>query len=90
MIEFFKQWIELRRALRRRWQTDARVLAEADPIGAYYEAQRRALSSRAQGNAREHWHWAKVASEVACIEPRAQMDFKVVKTIADQEDAGRR
>jgi hypothetical protein len=38
MIEFIKQWIEFRRALRRRWQVDARRLAEADPIDAYYEA----------------------------------------------------
>jgi hypothetical protein len=90
MIEFIKQWIEFRRALRRRWQMDARLLVEADPIGAYYEAQRRALSCRARGNAREHWHWAKVASEVVRIEPRAEMDFTVVKTIADQEHSARR
>ncbi|MFL0691583.1 MAG: hypothetical protein ACJLUP_05485 [Agrobacterium tumefaciens] len=69
---------------------DARRLAEADPIGAYYEAQRRALRSRAKGKAREHWQWTKVASEVARIEPRAEMDFKVVRTIADQEHSGRR
>ena len=90
MIEFLKRWIEHRRSIRRRWQADARRLAEDDPVGAYYEAQRRALRSRAKGNAREHWHWGKVASEVARIEPRAEMDFKVVRTIADQEDAGRR
>lgn len=90
MIEFIKQWIEFRRALRRRWQADARRLAEADPIGAYYEAQRRALRSRAQGNTREYWHWAKVTSEIARIEPRAEMDFEVVKAIADQEHSGRR
>lgn len=35
-------------------------------------------------------NWAKVASEVARMEPRAEMDFEVVKAIADQERAGRR
>lgn len=90
MIEFLKQWIEFRRALRRRWQVDARRLTEADPTGAHCEAHRRGLRCRAEGNAREHWHWAKVASEIARIEPRAEMDFKVVKTIADQEHSGRR
>lgn len=90
MIGFLRQWIEHRRAIRRRWQQDARRLATSDPIGAYYEAQRRALRSRVQGNAGEYWHWAKVASEVARIEPRAEINFEVVKSIADQEDAGRR
>lgn len=37
--------------------------------------------SRAHRNAGEHWHWAKVASEVARIEPRAAMDFEVVKAL---------
>lgn len=46
--------------------------------------------SRAQGNAGDYWHWAKVASEVARIELRAEMDFEVVKAIADQETTGRR
>ncbi len=90
MIELLRQWIEHRRAIRRRWQDDARRLAAVDPVNAYYEAQRRAARSRAQGNADEYWHWAKVASEVARIEPRAEMDFEVVKAIADQESAGRR
>lgn len=90
MIGFLRQWIEHRRAVRRRWQEDARRLAGADPINAYYEAQRRAARCRAHGNAGEYWHWAKVASEVARIEPRAAMDFEVVKAIADQESAGRR
>lgn len=65
-------------------------LPGADPINAYYEAQRRAARSRAQGNAGEYWHWAKVASEVVRIEPRAEMDFEVVRAIVDQERAGRR
>lgn len=90
MIELLRQWIEHRRAIRRRWQDDARRLAAVDPVNAYYEAQRRAARSRAQGNAGEYWRWAKVASEVARIEPRAAMDFEVVKAIADQETTGRR
>ncbi|MBX5177326.1 hypothetical protein HJB77_13745 [Rhizobium lentis] len=90
MIELLRQWIEHRRARRRCWQEDARRLAAVDPVNAYYEAQRRAARSRAQGNAGGYWHWAKVASEVARIEPRAEMDFEVVKAIADQETTGRR
>ncbi|SMF26109.1 MULTISPECIES: hypothetical protein [Rhizobiaceae] len=90
MIGFLRQWIEHRRVIRRRWQEDARRLAVADPVNAYYEAQRRAARSRAQGHASEYWHWAKVASEVARIEPRAAMDFEVVKAIADHENIGRR
>jgi hypothetical protein len=90
VIGLLRQWIEHRRTIRRRWQADARRLAATDPVGAYYDAQRRAARSRAQGNAGEYRHWAKVASEVARIEPRAEMDFEVVKAIADQERAGRR
>ncbi|HWU63814.1 MAG TPA: hypothetical protein VN112_17490 [Ensifer sp.] len=90
MIGFLRQWIEHRRAIRRRWQEDARRLAASDPINAYYEAQRRAFRCRARGDLGEYWHWAKVASEVARIEPYAAMDFEVVKAIAHQEDAGRR
>lgn len=67
-----------------------RRLAASDPANAYYEAQRRAARSRSQGNATEYWYWAKVTSEIARIEPRAAMDFEVVKAIADQETAGRR
>lgn len=65
MIELLRRWIEHRRAIRRRWQEDARRLAAVDPVNAYYEAQRRATRSRAQGNSRDYWHWTKVASEVA-------------------------
>lgn len=89
MIGLLRQWIEHRRELRRRWQEDAKRLAAADPFNAYYEAQRRAARSRARGNAAESWLWAKVVSEVARIEPRAAIDFEVLKAIADQEAAGR-
>ncbi|HBF28519.1 MAG TPA: hypothetical protein DDW73_02630 [Rhizobium sp.] len=90
MIPFFQRWISHRRAIRLRWQVDARLLAGLDPTGAYYEAQRRALRSRWQGDFHEYWHWAKVASEIARIEPRAEMDFEILKDLADREDAGRR
>ncbi|WP_244667907.1 hypothetical protein [Rhizobium sp. P007] len=90
LVGLLRRWIEHRRAIRRGWQADARWLAASDPVGAYYEAQRRAQRSRAQGNSAEYWHWAKVASEVARIEPRAEMDFEVVKAIADEEAARRR
>ena len=46
-------------------------------------------SAEHKGNAGEYRHWAKVPSEVGRIEPRAEMDFEVVKAIADQERAGR-
>lgn len=90
LVGLLRRWIEHRRAIRRRWQEDAKRLAASDPVGAYYEAQRRAQRSRAQGHSAEYWHWAKVASEVARIEPRAEMDFEVVKAIADEEAARRR
>lgn len=89
LVELLRRWIEHRRAIRHRWRADARWLAASDPVGAYYEAQRKAQRSRAQGHSAEYSHWAKVASEVARIEPRVEMDFEVVKAIAD-EAAGRR
>lgn len=89
IVGLLRRWVEHRRAIRRRWQEDARWLVASDPVGAYYEAQRRAQRNRAQGHSAEYWHWAKVASEVARIEPRAAMDFEIVKAIADEE-AGRR
>ncbi|MGO1164373.1 hypothetical protein ACTOV4_21070 [Brucella sp. C7-11G] len=46
MIRFITQWLAHRRAIRRRWQADARLLAISDPAGSYYEAQRRAFHSR--------------------------------------------
>lgn len=48
------------------------------------------MCGRAGGNAGEYWDWTKLASEIVRIEPRADMDFKVVKGIANQEAAGRR
>lgn len=52
---------------------------------AYYEAQRQAARSRAQGDGSGFWHWAKVASEVARLSPVAEMDMKIVQAIVDEE-----
>ena len=90
MIRFLTRWLAHRQAIRRRWQADARLLAISDPAGSYYEAQRRAFHSRSSGDLDEFWHWSKVASEIARIEPRAEMDFAVLKALSDQEKAGRR
>lgn len=78
-------WIEKRRQIRQRWQQDARAMIAAHGRHAYYEAQRLAARSRAQGNRSEFWHWAKVASEVARLSPVVEMDMKVVQAIADEE-----
>lgn len=90
MFRFLHRWLGQRRAIRRRWQTDAKLLAGRDPVSAYYEAQRRAFRGRSEGDFHEYWHWAKVASEIARIEPRAEMDFDILKNLSDQEKSGRR
>jgi len=41
------------------------------------------MCGRAGGNAGEYWDWAKLASEIVRIGSRADMDFKVVKGIAN-------
>jgi hypothetical protein len=50
----------------------------------------RSIASRSTGDLGEFWHWSKAASEIALIEPRAEMDFAVLKALSDQEKAGRR
>ena len=90
MIRFLTRWLAHRQAIRRRWQADARLLAISDPAGSHYEAQRRAFDSRSSGDPDEFWHWSKVASEIVRIEPRAEMDFAVLKALSDREKAGRR
>ena len=90
MIRFLTRWLAHRRAIRRRWQADARLLAISDPAASYYEAQRRAFHSRSSGDTDECWHWSKVASEIARTEPRAEMDFAVLKALSDQDKSGRR
>lgn len=85
MIGMLKSWLERRRAVRRRWQVDARRLVREDERGAYYQAQRLAARARAEGSGGEFANWAKVAAEVARISPRAEMDFATVQAIVDAE-----
>lgn len=85
MITALKGWIAARRNIRRRWQSDARMLAVDQPRTSYYEAHRRAAAARSAGNAADFWHWNKVAAEVARICPIADMDLETVKRIVDQE-----
>ena len=81
------QWVQRRRAIRRRWQVDAHQLITADEVNAYYEAQRRVARARHRGDRDEFYHWAKVAAEVARISPIAEMDLDLVLQIADEEEA---
>jgi hypothetical protein len=85
MFNILTAWIDGRRAVRRRWQTDARSLIGTDERGAYYAAQRFAAHNRVRGDRAEFWHWAKVASEVARLSPVAEMDRNVVESIIDEE-----
>lgn len=85
MLSTLANWIHRRRQIRKRWQEDARTLIEQHERHAYYEAQRLAARSRAQGETSEFWHWAKVASEIARLSPVAGMDMKIVEDIADKE-----
>lgn len=86
MFAALRRWVEQRRAIRRRWQADARALVIADEVNAYYEAQRRAARARVRGDRAEFFHWAKVAAEVARLTPRADMDVDVVQAIAAGEE----
>ena len=87
MFQFLANCIEKRRNIRRRWQADARTLILNDERNAYYAAQRLAARNRSEGNRAEFWHWAKVASEVARLSPHAEMDLRVVQSIAEEEAA---
>lgn len=84
MLRAISAWVERRRAVRRRWQGDARRLVRLHGPTAYYEAQRLAARSRAIEDG-QFLHWAKVAAEVARIEPSAAMDIDVVQSIVDHE-----
>lgn len=86
MLATIGRWMERRRAVRRRWQADARTLVAADEVNAYYEAQRRATRARVGGDRAEFYHWAKMAAEVARIAPLAEMDIDVLQAlVADEE-----
>lgn len=85
MFHVLTDWIEKRRAIRRRWQADARALLSTDEPGAYYAAQRLAARNRSCGDRAEFWHWAKVASEVARLSSVAEMDAGVLANIVEEE-----
>lgn len=85
LLATFRRWTDKRRAIRRRWQQDARSLVARDERTAYYEAQRLVARSRVHGNAGEAFHWAKVAAEIARIAPGAEMDAGVVRSVVDDE-----
>ncbi len=54
------------------------------------ELTMRRNDGRSAGDFHGYWHWDKVASEIARIEPRAEMDFDILKVLSDQEEPGRR
>lgn len=85
MIGALQGWLRNRRQIRGRWQADARALVAKDASRAYYEAQRLAARARADDQAGEFLHWAKVAAEIARISPQAEMDLDVVQAIVDRE-----
>ncbi len=85
MIAAITRWLDRRREIRRRWQSDARMLAADQPRTAYYEAQRRAAYARTQQDRQMFWHWSKVAAEVARICPTAEMDLETLKGVVDRE-----
>jgi hypothetical protein len=89
MLAAIRRWVEHRRAIRRRWQADARRLILAEEVNAYYEAQRRATRARLKSETGEFYHWAKVAAEVARIAPQAAMDVDVVREIVTEEERRR-
>jgi hypothetical protein len=86
MFTAIRRWVEHRRAIRRRWQADARRLILAEEVNAYYEAHRRATRARLQGDAGEFYHWAKVAAEVGRIVPQAPMDIDAARAIVAEEE----
>ena len=84
MLKAILAWVEGRREIRRRWREDARHLVRLHGPTAYYEAQRLAARAREIEDG-QFLHWAKVAAEVARIDPSAEMDIDVVKSIVDRE-----
>jgi hypothetical protein len=85
MWDRLRSWMERYAARRRRWRADARSLASLEGRNAYYEAQRRAASARAQGQSDEFMHWARVAAEIARIAPEVDLDIHVVRAVVDDE-----
>ncbi len=89
MLGAITSWIDRRRALRCRWQEDARRLLAAEETNAYYEAQRRATRYRVRGDKAEFYHWAKVAAEIARLSPRVEMDLDMLRRIVAEEERRR-
>ncbi|TCQ01778.1 hypothetical protein C8J34_1262 [Rhizobium sp. PP-F2F-G36] len=83
MLRVIKKWIARHGLRQRRISIDAERLSASDPQDAYYEAHRLLAQAQSAGDPAEILHWARVAAEVARIEARAEMDFKVVLEIAD-------
>ena len=88
MLAAIGVWIVRRRAIRRRWQADARALVATDEVNAYYEAQRRATRARRRGDRAEFYHWAKVAAQVARLTPLARMHIETLRAIVVEEESG--
>ncbi|WP_157016872.1 hypothetical protein [Mesorhizobium xinjiangense] len=86
MLGRLRHWIDYRRALRARWQYDAKRLLAAEQTNAYYEAQRRATRARVRREKSEIYHWAKVAAEVARLSPQVEMNITVLTHIVDDEE----
>jgi len=86
MLGAITSWIDRRRALRCRWQEDARRLLAAEETNAYYEAQRRATRYRVRGDKAEFYHWAKVAAEIARLSPHVEMNIATLRTIVSEEE----
>jgi len=86
MLAAITSWIDRRRALRWRWQEDARRLLMAEESNAYYQAQRRATLYRMRGDKVEFYHWAKVAAEVARISPEVEMNIVTLRAIVSEEE----
>lgn len=86
MLQAITSWIDRRRALRCRWQEDARRLISTEEMTAYYEAQRRVTWFRVRGDKAEYWHWAKVAAEIARLSPQVEMDLTTLRAIVAKEE----
>ena len=56
MLGAIGRWLERRRAVRHRWQADARALVAADKTVAYYDRQRRAARAPSSGERDECYH----------------------------------
>lgn len=77
MLHSIARWLHRGRERRRRWKVDAAELMTAHCHVAYDEAQRRVAQARVLADG-QFLHWAKVAAEIARIDPEAEMDVQVL------------